>query len=173
MGAGDLLHLRFLDLLLPQEACHGLCTYKVTDCELRYHWHDVFFGKILNRVWRFMFVATWSMCFGYQFYHYSYFFQLFEVDNNWGLAQVVAITVWVPSLVEYGILDICKLAPTLFITFRLTSFLDGIVEGTAYTLAAPLTVTQGKSASSVDASSEDDTTEIPPYARLFSHGKTF
>ena len=113
------------------------------------------------------------MCFGYQFYLYSYFFQLSEVDNNWGFAHVVAITVWVPSLVEYGVLEIFKLVPALFITLRLTSFLDGIVEGTAYKLAAPLTVTQGKSASSVDASSEDDTTEIPPYARLFSHGKTF
>ena len=103
------------------------------------------------------------MCFGY----------LSEVDNNWGFAQVVAITVRGPSLVEYGIIKIFKLDLTLFITLRLTSFLYGIVEGTAYKLAAPLTVTQGKSASSVDASSEDDTTEIPPYARLFSHGKTF
>ena len=87
--------------------------------------------------------------------------------------QVVAITIWVASLVEYGITEIFKPVLALFINLQLTSFLYGIVEGTAYELAAPLTVTQGKSASSVDASSEDDTTKIPPYARLFSHGKTF
>ena len=70
------------------------------------------------------------MCFGYHFYLYSYF-PFSEVDNSWGFAQVVAITVWVPSLVEYGIVEIFKLVLALFITLRLTSFLYGIVEGTA------------------------------------------
>lgn len=39
-----------------------------------------------------------------------------------GFAQVVAITVRVPSMVEYGILERYKPASALFITFRLTSF---------------------------------------------------
>lgn len=27
-----------------------------------------------------------------------------EIDNNWGFGQVVAITVWIPPLVEYIVL---------------------------------------------------------------------
>ncbi len=39
---------------------------------------------------------------------YSFCFRLFELNGSYSFGQVVAITVWVPSLIEYINLEIRK-----------------------------------------------------------------
>ena len=49
---------------------------------------------------RLAFLMTWLSCFTYLFYLYAYFKRHRFVSSNWDFGQIVAITVWAPSIVE-------------------------------------------------------------------------
>lgn len=55
-----------------------------------------------------LFVTTWTLSFGYQFYVYSVVYSNAEVDPTWSFGQIVAITIWAPCLVEYLNLELSK-----------------------------------------------------------------
>lgn len=48
-----------------------------------------------------LFILTWLLCFIYHFYLYSLFTRFKMVSPSWTLGQIIAVTVWVPSIVEF------------------------------------------------------------------------
>ena len=48
-----------------------------------------------------VFLVTWVSCFAYLFYLYAYFKRHNFVSSQWDFGQIVAITVWAPSIVEF------------------------------------------------------------------------
>lgn len=47
-----------------------------------------------------LYVSTWSFCFIYHFYLYSLFARYSLVSSAWTFGQIIAVTVWIPSIVE-------------------------------------------------------------------------
>ena len=56
-----------------------------------------------------IFLASWSIAFGYQFYAYSLYFRHSQIDPTWSFGQIVAITVWIPATAEYIYLLRCEI----------------------------------------------------------------
>jgi len=74
----------------------------------------------------FVFIASWSFAFGSQYFiFYEYFSHSASNSENWGFGQVIAVTIWIPCLVEY-----------LYLEFR------GMAKGSEYRLASPLIVVE-------------------------------
>lgn len=64
-----------------------------------------------DRAFWFIFLTSWSMAFGYQFYAYSLFFRHAQVDPSWSFGQIVAVMVWIPAVAEYMYLLRCETFP--------------------------------------------------------------
>ena len=64
---------------------------------------------LLHWAGSFLFVATWSISFAYQFYFFSFYWRMQEISNEWSFGQIIAVSVWLPSIVEYIYLLISKL----------------------------------------------------------------
>ena len=47
-----------------------------------------------------MLLVLWGLCFAYHFYLYSLFTRSKLVSGQWSFAQIIAVTVWIPSIVE-------------------------------------------------------------------------
>lgn len=45
-------------------------------------------------------LVVWGLCFGYHFYLYSLFTRSKLVSGQWSFGQIIAVTVWIPSIVE-------------------------------------------------------------------------
>ena len=94
-----------------------------------------------------LFVSTWSLSFGYQFYPYSIVFSNAEVDTTWSFGQMVATTIWAPCLVEYLNLELSEYftAPYAASIARpallRTGNIAGILKGSEYKFPAPLRLT--------------------------------
>ena len=58
-------------------------------------------NPMFDRICYLLFLTTWSLTFGYQFYLYSLFFANADIATTWSFGQIVAITVWTPCLAEY------------------------------------------------------------------------
>ena len=67
-----------------------------------------FSSKAWSRLGMGLFVLTWSLSFGYQFYLYNVVFSNAEIDTTWSFGQIVAITIWAPCLVEYLNLELSE-----------------------------------------------------------------
>ena len=65
-------------------------------------------SKVWSRLSMGLFVLTWSLSFGYQFYLYNIVFSNAEIDTTWSFGQIVAITIWAPCLVEYLNLELSE-----------------------------------------------------------------
>lgn len=46
-------------------------------------------------------LLLWLVLFAFHFYLYSFFTRSQLVSTTWSLGQIIAVTVWVPSIVEY------------------------------------------------------------------------
>ena len=68
----------------------------------RYAWVRKVFEEFDScRVWTQLSCITWSLCFGCQFYLFSVYFSHSVISQQWSFGQIIAVTVWVPSVVEY------------------------------------------------------------------------
>ena len=57
------------------------------------------------RTWSLFSCVSWSLCFGSQFYLFSLYFKHFVISQQWSFGQIIAVTVWVPSVVEYAYIE--------------------------------------------------------------------
>ena len=56
-----------------------------------------------------LFILIWTLCFIYHIYLYSLFTRSSLVSPEWTFGQIVAVTVWVPSVVEFLDIEYRKL----------------------------------------------------------------
>ncbi|KAL6717858.1 hypothetical protein ACLMJK_003943 [Lecanora helva] len=94
------------------------------------------------RAWSLISCITWSLCFGCQFYLFSVYFGHSVISQQWSFGQIIAVTVWVPSVIEY-----------IYIEY------NGVVEASKYRYPPPLRLTEAAEASSetlVNPESMDD-----------------
>ena len=64
--------------------------------------------------WIIVSVIPWSLCFAGQFYLYSAFFEHSVISYEWSFGQIIAVTVWLPSLVEYVYIEWSRFHKHLF-----------------------------------------------------------
>lgn len=58
-------------------------------------------GLATFRAWALFSCISWSLCFGSQYYLFSIYFSHSVISQQWSFGQIIAVTVWVPSVVEY------------------------------------------------------------------------
>lgn len=74
----------------------------LSDISARYPWFKVLSRVFFKRsLWTIIFLLAWSFCFGFQFYLFSAYFEHAIISKQWSFGQIIAVTVWIPSLVEY------------------------------------------------------------------------
>ena len=54
-----------------------------------------------STTWIIVSVIPWFLCFAGQFYLFSAFFEHSVISYEWSFGQIIAVTVWLPCLVEY------------------------------------------------------------------------
>ena len=57
-----------------------------------------------------LFLLVWAVSFGYHIYLYSFFVKHNLVSRVWSLGQIIAVTAWAPSIVEFFYIESSKLA---------------------------------------------------------------
>jgi len=57
--------------------------------------------SLLSRVGYVLFIFMWALCFAYHFYLYSLFTRFAMVSRVWSFGQIIAVSAWVPTIVEY------------------------------------------------------------------------
>lgn len=50
-------------------------------------------------------VVLWRVCFGVHFYLFYWLFEHHAISFTWSFGQIIAVTVWVPSLVEFAYIE--------------------------------------------------------------------
>lgn len=65
-----------------------------------------------HTIWIVTAVIPWSLCFASQFWLFSAYFQHSVISNEWSFGQIIAITVWLPCLVEYIYIEWSKPPPS-------------------------------------------------------------
>ena len=58
-----------------------------------------------------LFAGIWSLTFASQFYLFTVYFHHALISPRWTLGQVIAVTVWVPAIVEYVYIECSKFVP--------------------------------------------------------------
>lgn len=53
-------------------------------------------------------VIPWFLCFASQFWLFNAYFQHSVISYQWSFGQIIAITIWVPCLVEYLYIELSK-----------------------------------------------------------------
>ncbi len=80
------------------------------DCALTHHpWMKLlrkFVGRLHGRL--LIFIVTSALCFGVQFYLISIFNQHYFVSQVWSFGQIIAVLVWIPTIIELGYFDHSK-----------------------------------------------------------------
>ena len=71
-----------------------------------------------RHAWILASVIPWFLCFASQFYLFSAYFRHEVISSEWGFGQIIAITVWIPSVVEYLYIQWSKFS-TLSLYYRL------------------------------------------------------
>ena len=61
-----------------------------------------------HRTWILLVMIPWSLCFAGQLYLFSAYFDHRVISYNWSFGQIIAVFVWVPSLVEYVYLELSE-----------------------------------------------------------------
>ena len=56
-------------------------------------------------------LIIWALCFTYHFYLYSLFTKSKLVSSEWSFGQIIAVTVWVPWIVEFLYIELGKSSP--------------------------------------------------------------
>ena len=75
------------------------------------------------RTWALFSCISWSLCFGCQFYLFSIYFSHSVISQQWSFGQIIAVTVWVPSVVEYVYTEYSTYLIMGFLCYRtLTSY---------------------------------------------------
>ena len=98
---------------------------------------------VVTSEWTFLIIsAAFLVCFVFQFRTFYAFLQVGLVElDNWAFGQVIALTVWVPPLVEYAHLQISKLTPPQEVGSRIANrAAGGMKKGSQWRLPRTLTI---------------------------------
>lgn len=60
------------------------------------------------KVWIVIAVIPWSLCFASQFWLFAAYFQHSVISFEWSFGQIIAITVWLPCIIEYVYIEFRK-----------------------------------------------------------------
>lgn len=85
-------------------------TFAVTRERLRNHWtirwfqsrsENIKHKQLLSGMLCVILISVWALCFAYLFYLYDHFRRHGFVSTEWTFGQIVAISIWAPSIVEF------------------------------------------------------------------------
>ena len=62
-------------------------------------------------LWILVYAVPWSLCFAAQISLFAVFVQHYFIPNTWTLGQIIAVVVWVPSVIEYIYIASSELLP--------------------------------------------------------------
>ena len=62
-------------------------------------------------LWALVYVVPWSLCFAAQIILFAVFVEHYFIPYDWTLGQIIAVVVWVPSVIEYIYIAFSKLLP--------------------------------------------------------------
>ena len=102
-----------------------------------------------KHTWTGIFAGTWSMAFGSQFYLFTIYFHHALISPRWTLGQVIAVTVWVPAVVEYIYIEFSKYERH-YGCLQALIVADGIENASKYRYPSPLRVMELIAYQSVD-----------------------
>ena len=84
-------------------------------------------------------LVIWGLCFVYDFYLYSLFTRSNLVSGEWSFGQIIAVTVWIPSIVELLYIEhgkshyqLLKSVGCKNSVLNFFSFIEGIEKGSKY-----------------------------------------
>ena len=63
------------------------------------------------QLWALVYVVPWSLCFAAQIILFAVFVEHYFIPYDWTLGQIIAVVVWVPSVIEYIYIAFRKLLP--------------------------------------------------------------
>ena len=86
-------------------------------------------------------VIPWSLCIAGQVYLFSAFLEHSVISYEWSFGQIIAVTVWLPSLVEYVYIEWSGFHYYRLRCVHLLRVADGIMKASKYKYPAPLNVT--------------------------------
>ena len=61
--------------------------------------------------WTLVYVVPWSLCFAAQIILFTVFVEHYFIPYDWTLGQIIAVAVWVPSVIEYIYIAFSELLP--------------------------------------------------------------
>ena len=62
-------------------------------------------------LWALLYVVPWSLCFAAQIILFTVFVEHYFIPYEWTLGQIIAVVVWVPSVIEYIYIAFSELLP--------------------------------------------------------------
>ena len=63
--------------------------------------------------WIIVSAIPWSLCVAGQFYLFSAYLEHSVISYEWSFGQIIAVTIWLPSLVEYIYIEWSRFHPPL------------------------------------------------------------
>lgn len=66
-------------------------------------------SRTLSALRHILFILIWMVCFGYHIYIYSLFPSNKMISQVWTFGQIIAVTVWVPAIVEFAYIEYSEL----------------------------------------------------------------
>ena len=67
----------------------------------------------IHKTWFVIAVIPWLLCFAAQFYLFAAFIRHDLINYEWSLGQIIAVTVWIPCVVEYLYIEFSELNTVL------------------------------------------------------------
>ena len=62
-------------------------------------------------LWTLVYAVPWSICFAAQIILFTVFVERYFISYTWTLGQIIAVAVWIPSVVEYLYIEFSELFP--------------------------------------------------------------
>ena len=88
-------------------------------------------------------LVSWLACFGAQLVILTEYFQMKNISYEWSLGQIIAVTVWVPSLVEFAYIEYGKNLESFWGPLHMLTKLVGIEAASEYRHPSPMRVIKG------------------------------
>lgn len=92
----------------------GYTTFRArTAIRFRQNRYLVAMRKAFRRypLWTLVYAVPWSLCFAAQIFLFAAFVEHYFISYTWTLGQIIAVAVWVPSVVEYIYINFSELLP--------------------------------------------------------------
>ena len=88
-------------------------------------------------------LALWLGCFGSQLLVLNESFKIKNISYEWSLGQIIAVTVWIPSLIEFAYIEYSKNLESFWALIHVLTKLVGIEAASEYRYPSPMRVMKG------------------------------